>query len=105
MGNPETPIMNRIMACLSKHGCFVLRTNSGVYYTPNGDRIRIGFPGLSDMVGCTEDGTFFAIEVKVPGKKPRENQKAFLDMVKKHGGLAGVATSPEEAIEIVSKQR
>lgn len=93
--------MNRIMEALSEDGHFVLRSNSAVLYNQNGSRMRVGFPGLSDLVGCTSSGRFYAIEVKVPGEKPRENQEAFLALIKRLGGLSGVATSPEEALEII----
>lgn len=102
--NRETAIMNEIMATLSEAGCFVLRTNSGVFFDQRGSRVRVGFPGLSDLVGCTDSGRFYAIEVKVPGEKPRDNQKAFLGLVERLGGLSGVATTPEEALRIIGKE-
>lgn len=98
MGNPETQLMHRIMTALSEHGCIVLRTNAGTYYTKDGVAVKIGFPGLSDLVGITPAGRFFACEVKVPGQKPRENQLAFLEAVRKKGGIGIWATSAEEAI-------
>ena len=97
--------MNEIMAALSEEGCFVLRTNSGVLFNSQGTRVRVGFPGLSDIIGCTRSGRFYAIEVKVPGEKPRDNQKAFLDLIERLGGLSGVATSSEEAISIIRKEK
>lgn len=102
--NPETIIMNKIMEALSAAGHFVLRSNSAVLYNQNGSRIRVGFPGLSDLIGCTSSGRFYAIEVKIPGEKPRENQEAFLGLIERLGGLCGVATSPEEALAIVSEK-
>lgn len=94
----ETIIMHQIQSALSEHGCIVLRTNAGTYYTKDGVAVKIGFPGLSDLVGITPTGRFFACEVKVPGQKPRENQFAFLEAVKKKGGIGIWATSAEEAI-------
>ena len=99
--NKETSIMRQIMVALSKKDCLVLRTNAGVYFDSTGNRVTIGFPGLSDLVGCTPDGRFFALEVKVPGQKPRENQLAFLEAIKKQGAIAGWCTSVEEALKIV----
>lgn len=99
--NKETVLMRKIMVALSEAKCFVLRTNSGVFFDSNGGRVRIGFPGLSDLVGCTSEGRFFAIEVKLPGEHPREDQKKFLNAMAATGALAGVAHSVEEALEIV----
>lgn len=100
--NSETTLMRKIMVALSEEGHFVLRTNAGVFYNANGDRVRIGFPGLSDLVGCTSKGRFFAIEVKLPGEKPRDDQQKFLNAMRKTGAIAGCAHSVEEALEIAS---
>jgi len=94
----ETLLMHRIMTALSERGCIVLRTNAGTYYTKDGVAVKIGFPGLSDLVGITPTGRFFACEVKVPGQKPRENQLAFLEAVNKRGGIGFWTTSETDAI-------
>ncbi|MDE2101522.1 MAG: VRR-NUC domain-containing protein [Patescibacteria group bacterium] len=59
--------------------------------------------GLPDIVGCLH-GRFIGIEVKRPG---RENtltplQVATLEAIRKSGGIAFMATSPEAAVEMVS---
>lgn len=100
--NRETFLMRKIMVALSEKGCFVLRSNAGVYFDSQGNRVTIGFPGLSDLIGCTNDGKFFAIEVKVPGEKPRQNQKDFIDAMLRQGAIAGVAHSVEEALWLIS---
>lgn len=100
--NKETILMRKIMVALSEEKHFVMRTNSGVFFDSNGGRVRIGFPGLSDLVGCTKDGRFFAIEVKLPGEHPRADQKKFLEAMAATGAIAGVAHSVEEALSIVS---
>ena len=97
--------MRKILVALSQKGCFVLRTNAGVYYDNQGNRITIGFPGLSDLIGCTPEGRFFAIEVKLPGEKPRPNQMEYLEVMQRNGALAGWCTSVEEALKIVEVER
>ena len=79
-----------------------MRTNAGTFYNAQGDRVRVGFPGLSDLVGCTCEGRFFAIEVKLPGEYPRDDQQKFLDSMRRTGAIAGCAHSVEEALNIVS---
>lgn len=101
--NKETALMRRIMIALSDRGCFVLRTNAGTYYDSRGNRVTIGFPGLSDLIGCTADGKFFAIEVKLPGQKPRQNQLDFLAAMRERGALAGWCGSVEEALKIINQ--
>lgn len=103
--NRETALMRRIMVALSEHGCFVLRSNAGVYFDNQGNRVTIGFPGLSDLIGCTPTGVFFALEIKVPGEKPRPNQLQFLEAMRGYGAIAGWATSVEEALDIVKGKR
>lgn len=59
--------------------------------------------GRVDLDGFTTDGRVIAIEVKMPSTRNRltSEQRAYLDQVKKSGGLAGVATCYEEAAAIV----
>lgn len=99
--NKETVLMRKIMVALSESGHFVMRTNAGVFYNANGDRVTIGFPGLSDLVGCTSMGRFFAIEIKLPGEHPRPDQQKFLEAMRNSGAISGCAHSVEEALAIV----
>ena len=99
--NPESKLMHLIMAALSEKGCFVLRTNSGVYYDSKGNRITIGFKGLSDLVGFRPDGKFFALEIKTDTGRPSEEQLRFIDFCKRHNVPAGIARSVEDAFKIV----
>lgn len=101
MANKETILMREIMIALSGAGCFVLRTNAGTFYDSRGNRVKIGFAGLSDLVGCTSKGRFFAIEVKMPKENPRQDQKEFLEAMRQSGAIAGVAHSVKEALELV----
>ncbi len=57
-----------------------------------GDRfIRFGFPGCPDVLGQLKDGRLLAVEVKAPAGRLRPEQRAFLSLVRQHGGLAIVA--------------
>lgn len=99
--NPESKLMHRIAAALSEHGCFVLRTNSGVYYDSQGNRITIGFKGLSDLVGFRPDGKFFALEIKTATGRPSPEQIKFIDFCHSKNIPAGIARSVEEALQIL----
>lgn len=94
--------MRQIMVALSERGCFVMRTNSGVYYDSNGSRIRVGFKGLSDLVGYNQDGQFFALEIKTPAGKASKEQLAFVEKCCRDGAIAGFARSVEDAVRIVT---
>lgn len=72
---------------------------------PNGASDWIGYRELlvtADMIGKSV-AQFVAIEAKRPGEKPDERQQKFIDQVNKHGGIAGSATSREEADEILGR--
>ncbi|MBF0309223.1 MAG: VRR-NUC domain-containing protein [Magnetococcales bacterium] len=55
-----------------------------------------------DMVG-QEVGVFLAIEVKTPKGKRPDDQKNFLEKARQFGGMAGFATSVEEALAIIGE--
>lgn len=62
-------------------------------------------PGFPDIHGLLVGGRAFYIEVKRPPpcyKKPDEAQQKFLDEARVGGACAGVATSVEEAIALLS---
>lgn len=64
----------------------------GKEYRPVG---KCGFgPGSADRIGVML-GRFFGIEVKKPGKNPREDQWRWLRMVADVGGVAIVCRSAE----------
>jgi hypothetical protein len=59
--------------------------------------------GSSDLIGWhKKTGKFVAIEVKRPGQELRKDQKNFIDQVRKAGGIAGVARSPDDLAEILT---
>lgn len=99
--NQETVLMRKIMVALSEAGCFVLRTNSGVYYDSQGNRVTIGFPGLSDLIGYTPDGKFFALEVKTPAGRASREQVRFIENCYRSGAIAGFTRSVQSALDIV----
>ena len=59
--------------------------------------------GRVDLDGFTVDGRVIAIEVKRPSTRNdlSDEQRAYIDQVKRAGGLSGVATCYEEAEAIV----
>lgn len=100
----ETDIQNRIRLAASKIGVRLFRNNVGVLQDKKGQHVRYGLcVGSADLIGYTNTGTFVAIEVKRPGKKPTPEQENFIAQVKKAGGIAGVAHSETEAIELIAE--
>lgn len=95
--------MKLCMIALSDAGCMIMRNNCGVLKNEAGIPVKfgVGNPGGSDLIGITPNGKFLAVEVKTPTGRVRPDQQRFIDAVKKHGGLAGIARSPQDAISII----
>lgn len=101
----EKQLCNSIIEFLNYQGAYCWRENAGMLKQETKGKtrmVRLGFAGKSDILGVYK-GRFFALEVKKPETRKRvtEAQNAFLQTITQHGGIAGVVTSPEEALEIV----
>jgi len=104
----EKQIQRQIIEMLNYSGCFVYGQNAGQIPIEgmNGKTrmIKVGKKGIADIIGLRKsDGKFVAIEVKTPERRGNVTfyQQQFLEQVKEYGGITGVATSVEEALEIV----
>lgn len=79
--------------------------------------VRYGLcKGSSDIIGWTPHrvtdadigrliAVFTAIDAKRPGEHATAEQCDFFDAVRAHGGIAGVAVSPEQAEAIIEQWR
>lgn len=113
----ESELYPAIMGAFSHGNVRIFRQNAGfawqgevIHQTP--DRlilahprpIRMGVPGMSDLGGWVSlDGVaiYLAIEAKSKCGRVTPEQAAFLELVKIHGGRAGVARSVEDAGKII----
>jgi hypothetical protein len=114
--NSERNIQQEIRLALSKTGSRMFRNNSGAFKDSTGRWVRYGVanPGGSDLIGWTPVtvtadmvgqrlAVFTAIEVKGPKGKTSPEQTNFIDRVKIDGGIAGVARSADDAIQITNQ--
>lgn len=97
----ETDIQNSIRQALSAHGV-VFRMQSGMFYTETGEKIRVGIPGMSDLL-FIGDGFIAWIEVKTAKGRPSKQQLNFIHRMKELGHRAGIARSVEEALWLIKK--
>ena len=110
----ERDIQTSILLALSHGPTRLLRINAGVAWQgiviehtqhrlvlARPYAIRLAAPGVSDLIGWTEGGRFVAIEVKAPRGRVTDEQAAFIELVRRSGGLAGVARSVEDARAII----
>ena len=122
----ERPIQNDIRNALAGKAT-IFRGNVGVGWTgeqviklENGDVLirnarpfSTGLPtGFTDLLGWTPTlitpqhvgmqlAVFTAVECKAPKGRPSESQGKFLAAVERAGGYAGVARSPDDALQII----
>ena len=113
----ESELYGEIMGEFSHGNVRIFRQNAGFAWqgeiisrTParlilaNPRPIRMGVPGISDLGGWVSlDGIaiYLAIEAKSKRGRLTPEQSAFLELVKRHGGRAGVARNVEDAAKII----
>lgn len=100
----EIDIQNQIRIELSEIAV-TFRANVGVFFTKDGRPVSTGLPkGFSDLFGFRKsDGRAFFLEIKTETGKLSKDQEFFLSAMKNLGAISGVARSPKEAIEIITK--
>ncbi len=83
----------------------IFRNSVGTFKTADGAFVTAGLPpGSADLIGIqcrAGKGIFVALEVKLAGEKPRPDQLAFLNRIRDLGGISGVVTSVDEALDIL----
>lgn len=116
MANAETGLQKRIMLALSSMGRRVWRNNVGTARGKDNRLIRFGLaPGSSDLIGFVPVeirqehlgqtiAVFLAVEVKTARGRPTPEQIAFLECVRRGGGIAGVARSVEDAQALIHER-
>lgn len=110
----EHEIQDRIRVALSTQEGIVLRLNSGSAWggrlvdTPEYGpvimqprKIALCPEGTPDLLYIGPDGKVAWIEVKDAKGKAREAQERFLNLMHRLGHRAGIARSPEDALNIL----
>lgn len=96
----RSEIQDPVRDTLIKLGFLVIRVNSGrrggvwfVIWYILGSVAQMA--GVSDLIGITPCGRFFAVEIKQPGKKRRPEQVKFQNEIKKRLGLVAVVDTAD----------
>lgn len=109
----ETDILRRIQR-LSVGAVRLMRNNCGGLYDRTGAFVRYGLGvGTSDLIGFKtititpemvgqKVAVFTAIEVKSERGRVRPKQQQFIAVVRKAGGIAGIARSEDDAATLLS---
>lgn len=118
MNQSELSIQQHIRLACSKGPVRLFRNNVGRLPDPRNGRwveFGVGGKGAGDLLGWRtvtvtpemvgqQVAVFLSIEVKTPTGKLRPEQQQWLDAVQAAGGIAGVARSVEDALQIVTAQ-
>jgi len=83
-------------------GYEVIRNNTGAIVAEHKGKkrlIRFGLPGSADILACSPEGRFVAIECKAGRNKTTRLQNIFLERIRKNNGIAIVARSIADLIE------
>lgn len=91
----EKAVENKIKKWLKDKGYWFFKVHGSIFQPS----------GIPDILACI-DGKFVAIEVKrTKGGVISPLQKAQIEKIKENGGIAGVASSMEEFLEILKEGR
>jgi len=86
---PESRLQREIRRTLE-------REFGGFWFKTHGSEFQIA--GLPDLIGVIPGGIFCGVEVKRPGKDATPQQLRIMKTIRREGGIAFVAKSPEMAI-------
>jgi hypothetical protein len=101
----ESDILRGCLDLLALHRVFAWRSNQAAVPLPGGGFRKFrGMKGVADVLGCLDDGRLLACEIKKPGGRLTADQKAFLDNVRRRGGLALCVRSVGELEEALRKE-
>jgi hypothetical protein len=104
----EADVLGAVLTALAYHPrvAWANRMNSGAGKVLRKGGVsqfmRWGFPGCPDVLGQLRDGRVLACEVKRPSGSTSREQEAFLDCVRKNGGVAVVARSVDDVLEALA---
>jgi hypothetical protein len=110
----EQRIQQEIRIACSNGGTRLFRNNTGTLRDQYGRPVSFGLArGSSDLIGYRtititpemvgqQVAVFTSIEVKTATGRLRPEQRAWLETVQAAGGIAGVARSVEDALQIVT---
>jgi hypothetical protein len=102
---PEAAVLRDCSRVLEQHPRVSRwwRVNTGAMKMDNGRYVKFSFVGASDLMFILHgSGRFGACECKATGKKPTEEQQAFLDNVTAAGGFAICVDHPADLLNALN---
>ena len=117
--NEETKLMRLIMVALTQADCIVWRNETAGAYVgrvihkdamvvtlANAQMMTFGLcVGSSDIIGIHKPtARFLAVEVKTANGRATKEQINFIEQVRAAGGIAGLARSVQEALDLLPRE-
>lgn len=101
----EKDIQRAIIDYLRLKRFIVFKHNSTQFGVRNGEAfaLKSGDRGISDIICCSLEGRFVAIECKTKKGVPTEEQLAFLKAVILNKGIAFIARSLDDVVDALKK--
>ncbi len=104
----EKDLVQFVIQMLNANGIPAWRQNAGLLLVDeNGKKraVKLGSKGMSDIIGIIPPtGKFLAVEVKRSRKaKLTVHQEAFLEAVRRSGGVAAVIKDPEDVLKLLEE--
>jgi hypothetical protein len=102
---PEAAALAEVLKVLRNHPAVAWceRQNTGAARV-GGRFIRFGWRGCSDVLGMMRDGRLLAVECKAKGGRLRPEQKDFLSLVRRFGGVAFMARNANDVLSEIGKE-
>lgn len=99
----EQDIQKAILDYLRLKKYVVFKHHSTGFTVRDGKSVafRYSEKGISDIIGCSTEGTFVAVEVKKRGGKPTPEQLDFLERVRANGGIGILAYSLDDVMAVL----
>jgi hypothetical protein len=103
---PESQLSHDIRLALGRESDLVLWRNHVGSAQVRGVWQRFGLaPGSADLVGVGPGGRFFALEIKAPSGREREDQTLWANLVRSKGGFVATVRSVAEARAALEEAR
>jgi hypothetical protein len=101
MTTPEGLVVAAALHYLQFRGVFCWRNNTGSYKPEGTDRfIKYGYRGSADILGIDVQGRFWAVECKAGKGKLSSYQEAFLEEIRRRGGV-GIVVRDTDWQEVI----
>jgi hypothetical protein len=106
-GETEREIKHAIRVALGRLPDVALWNNAVAVVTlDSGRTMPVGLgKGSSDLIGIGPGGRFLALEVKTATGRVTADQRRFIELVRKLGGISAAVRSPAEALAVIESAR